>query len=96
MTAGFYITGGPRPTEQMPGDLYIVPTIMAAVERARVDDRPILVRYTRDTMYQMLIQAEDEIDPLEDEKLKPELYATVEKAGRFVVVNYVDGRRDLI
>ena len=92
---GFIISGGPVPKE-MPGELHVPQTISAAIERARQDDRPLMVRMTRDTMYQMLIQAEDEIDPLEEERLKPALYATVEKAGRFVVVNYVDGRRDLI
>ena len=95
MPAGLCHLRWPAAEEQMPGDSTF-PTIMAAVERARSDDRPLLVRYTRDTLYQMLIQAEDEIDPVEEERLRPELYATVEKAGRYVVVNYVDGRRELI
>lgn len=96
MEPAFVISGGPRPLDQMPGDFHIPATIAAAVERARTVEKPLMVRFTRDQFYMMLIQTEDEIDPLEEERLKPELYATVEKAGRFVVVNYVDGRRDLI
>jgi hypothetical protein len=89
------ISGGPIPKE-FPGELFVPRTIEAAVERARTIDQPLLVRWTRDTFYTMLIQTQDEINPIEEERLKPELYATVEKAGRFVVVDYVDGRRELI
>ncbi len=95
MASGFVISGGPIPKE-MPGEFHIPATINAAIERAREIDKPLLVRWTRDTMYKLLIQTEDEIDPTEEEQLKPELYATVEKAGRYVVVNYVDGRRELV
>lgn len=91
----FILSGGPR-EEQMPGDLHIPATIARAIERARATDAPLMVRITRDTFYQMLIQTPAEIDPLEEERLRPELYATVEKAGRYVVVQYVDGRRELI
>ena len=91
----FVISGGPIPKE-MPGELHVPSTIAAAIERARQDDRPLMVRMTRDQMYQMLIQSEDEIDPAEEERLRPELYATVEKAGRYVVIQYVDGRRELV
>jgi hypothetical protein len=81
---------GPRP---FAGDLFIPGTIAAALERVRTEMRPILVRRTTDGTYEMLVQAEDEIDPLEDMRRKPVLYCAVDLTpwGR-VVISYADGR----
>jgi hypothetical protein len=79
-----------------PGDLFIPGVINEAVARVKNERRDLMIRRAQNGTYRMLIQAPEEIDPLEDERFRPVLYATVEWAGRYVVVNYVDGRRELI
>jgi len=77
------------------GDLFIPGALAQAIQRARDERRPILVRRTRD-FYDMLIQAEDEIDPMEDFRINPIHYATVAPAhGSYVQVTYQDGRVEL-
>ena len=77
----------------IPGDLFIPGVIAAAIERVRAEHRQILIRRAGDGTYQMLIQAQDEIDPMEDWRLRPVHYCTVELTpwGR-VVISYADGR----
>lgn len=82
--------------QEIPGDLFIPGLLNQVIERARNEGGEFLVRRTQTGSYRMLVQRPEEIDPLEDERFRPVLYATVEKAGRYVVVNYVDGRRELI
>ena len=77
------------------GDLFIPGAIQAAIVRTRAERRPILIRRTM-TWYDILIQSEDEIDPLEDARLQPVTYATVVPAhGDYVNVVYMDGRVEL-
>ena len=85
---------GPRPYD---GDLFIPDAIYAAIYRAREEHLSrIMIRRACDGTYDLLIQSDDEIDPIEDARRRPVLYCTItiDPVDHRAYVVYVDGRTE--
>jgi hypothetical protein len=80
----------------LPGELFVPATLHEARERALRENRPIMIRRSTDGGYALLVQTENEIDPVEEMRLRPVLYATVFPAYGRAHVIYEDGRAELI
>jgi hypothetical protein len=82
---------GPRPYA---GDLFIPDALYVAIYRAREEKRRIMIRRAGDGTYDLLIQADDEIDALEDQRRSPVLYCTItiDPVDARAYVHYADGR----